>query len=205
MFRVMYKKGRKDFRERRTPMDNGASSYRRFRENGDESGLVEIIRDYKDGLMIYLTGIVGDVHTAEDLTEDTFVLLGTKKPKDKGKGSFKTWLYTIGRNIAIDHLRKRKRLKETPIELSPEQSDELEDITSAYIREQQKIIIHKALRSLKPEYYQILWLQYFEQLSMKDCARIMKKSVHAAEMLASRARKALKAKLEQEGIDNERL
>ena len=205
MFRVMYKKGQKAFRERRTPMDNGASSYRRFRENGDESGLVEIIRDYKDGLMIYLTGIVGDVHTAEDLTEDTFVLLGTKKPKDKGKGSFKTWLYTIGRNIAIDHLRKRKRLKETPIELSPEQSDELEDITSAYIREQQKITIHKALRSLKPEYYQILWLQYFEQLSMKDYARIMKKSVHAAEMLASRARKALKAKLEQEGIDNERL
>ncbi len=205
MFRVMYKKGQKAFRERRTPMDNGASSYRRFRENGDESGLVEIIRDYKDGLMIYLTGIVGDVHTAEDLTEDTFVLLGTKKPKDKGKGSFKTWLYTIGRNIAIDHLRLRKRVKETPIELSPEQSDELEDITSAYIREQQKITIHKALRSLKPEYYQILWLQYFEQLSMKDCARIMKKSVHAAEMLASRARKALKAKLEQEGIDNERL
>ena len=186
-------------------MDNGASSYRRFRENGDESGLVEIIRDYKDGLMIYLTGIVGDVHTAEDLTEDTFVLLGTKKPKDKGKGSFKTWLYTIGRNIAIDHLRKRKRLKETPIELSPEQSDELEDITSAYIREQQKITIHKALRSLKPEYYQILWLQYFEQLSMKEAAMVIKKSVHGTEVLASRARKALRERLEKEGIDNEGL
>ena len=71
-------------------MDNGASSYRRFRENGDESGLVEIIRDYKDGLIFYLTGIVGDIHEAEDLVQDTFVLLGTKKPKDKGKGSFKT-------------------------------------------------------------------------------------------------------------------
>ena len=28
-------------------MDNGASSYRRFRDDGDESGLIEIIRDYK--------------------------------------------------------------------------------------------------------------------------------------------------------------
>ena len=34
-------------------MDNGASSYRRFRDDGDESGLIEIIRDYKDGLILY--------------------------------------------------------------------------------------------------------------------------------------------------------
>ena len=82
-------------------MDNGASSYRRFRDNGDQNALVEIIRDYKNGLILYLTSIVGNVQTAEELAEDTFVLIGTKKPKDKGKGSFKTWLYTIGRNVAI--------------------------------------------------------------------------------------------------------
>ena len=91
------------------------------------------------------------------------------------------------------------------MKLSPEQADELADMGSAYIREEQKITIHKALRRLKPEYQQILWLQYFEELSMKDCARIMKKSVHGTEMLASRARKALRAQLEQEGFDNEGL
>ena len=71
-------------------MDNGASSYRRFRDKGDQNGLAEIIRDYADGLILYLNSIVGNIHTAEDLAEDTFVLLGTKKPKDKGKGSFQT-------------------------------------------------------------------------------------------------------------------
>lgn len=59
-------------------MDNGASSYRRFRDNGDESGLVEIIRDYKDGLILYLTSIVGNIQTAEELAEDTFVPLSIK-------------------------------------------------------------------------------------------------------------------------------
>ncbi len=38
-------------------MDNGASSYRRFRDFGDESGLAEIIRDYKDGLIFILTAL----------------------------------------------------------------------------------------------------------------------------------------------------
>ena len=149
-------------------MDNGASSYRRFRDNGDESGLIEIIRDYKDGLILYLSSIVGDLNTAEDIAEDTFVVLGTKKPKDKGKSSFKTWLYTIGRNAAIDYMRKKTRKKEIPLELSHDISGDELDLEKAYIREEQKITIHKALRSLKPEYRQILWLEYFEQLSMKD-------------------------------------
>ena len=186
-------------------MDNGAESYRRYRENGDNSGLIEIIRDYKDGLILFLSSIVGDVHTAEDLAEDTFVLIGTKKPKDKGKSSFKTWLYTIGRNIAIDYLRKQKRRSEQPLDTVSEVSDDESDIENAYLRQQQKIMIHRALRKLKPEYRQVLWLEYFEQLSMKETAKLMKKSVHSTEMLASRARKALKAQLGKEGIKYERL
>lgn len=39
--------------ERRKSMNNGASSYRRFL-NGDDTGIVEIVRDYKDGLILYL-------------------------------------------------------------------------------------------------------------------------------------------------------
>lgn len=66
-------------------MDNGASSYRRFRDDGDESGLVEIIKEYRDGLVFYLNSIVGNIHTAEELAEDTFVLLGTKNQRTKAK------------------------------------------------------------------------------------------------------------------------
>lgn len=40
-------------------MDNG-QNYRRFLD-GDDSGLVEIIREYKDGLILYLNGFVGNI------------------------------------------------------------------------------------------------------------------------------------------------
>ena len=52
-------------------MDNGASSYRRFLE-GDDDGIVEIIRDYKDGLILFLNRYVNNIHIAEELAEDTF-------------------------------------------------------------------------------------------------------------------------------------
>ena len=181
-------------------MDNGASSYRRFRENGDRNGLVEIIRDYKDGLILYLTSIVGDVHTAEDLAEDTFVLLGTRKPRDKGRGSFKTWLYTIGRNIAFDYLRKQSRKKEVNIEQIGEITDDEINLEKSFITKERDRAVHRAMKCLNNDYRQVLWLIYFEGFSNKECAAVMDKSEHAIETLAYRARKALKPLLEKEGI-----
>ena len=186
-------------------MDNGASSYRRFREDGDESGLVEIIRDYKDGLIFYLNSFVGNIHTAEELAEDTFVLLGIKKPKDKGKGSFKTWLYTIGRNVAIDYLRRIYNRIEISTDDCPELACDEQNLELAFIKEERKITLHRTLGKLKSEYRQILWLVYFEDFSIRQAATVMKKSVHSVETLVYRARKALKSQLELEGFVYEEL
>ena len=114
-------------------MDNGASSYRRFCNEGDDSGLVEIIVNYRDGLILYLNSFVGNIHIAEELAEDTFVLLGTKKPKDKGTSSFKTWLYTIGRNIAINHLRRRSRFSLVSVDDCSELESEEESLEAAVL------------------------------------------------------------------------
>ena len=185
--------------------DNGAFNYRRFRDGGDENGLVEIIKEYKDGLIFYLNSIVGNIHAAEELAEDTFVLLGTKKPRDKGTGSFKTWLYTIGRNIAIDSLRRRRKVCELSEAEYADISADVASLEDSYLLEERKITVHRALNSLKPEYRQVLWLMYFEDLSAKETACIMKKSAHGIETLVYRARKSLKLTLETEGFIYEEL
>lgn len=186
-------------------MDNGACSYRRFRDEGDENGLAEIIKDYRDGLIFYLNGFVNNIHIAEELAEDTFVLLGTKKPKDKGLGSFKTWLYTIGRNIALNYLKRKACNLEIPIDDCPELISDEENLEISFIKEEQKILLHRALKKLKPEYHQVLWLLYFENFSNKEIAMLMKKSVHNIETLAYRARNSLKSQLEMEGFVYEKL
>ena len=185
-------------------MDNGAGSYHRFRNDGDESGLIDIIHTYRDGLILYLNTLVHDLRAAEELAEDTFVLLGTKKPKDKGTASFKTWLYTIGRNLALSHLRRRARRGEVSIDDCSHLTDDNTPET-AYIKEERKRTIHQAMQALKPEYRQVLWLVYFEDFSHKDTARLMDKSVHNVETLVYRARNALKTQLEKEGFTYEDL
>lgn len=183
-------------------MDKGADSYRRFLA-GNENGLVDIIRDYKDGLILYLNSFVSNINIAEELAEETFVRIGIRKPKDNGKSSFKTWLYTIGRNIAIDYIRHNSKKNEVNMDECYRLSTDEESLEILYIREERKITVHRALRKLKLEYRQVLWLIYFEGFSNKEAALVMKKSVHGIETLVYRARLALKAELEKEGFEYE--
>ncbi len=184
-------------------MDNGASSYRRFLK-GDESGFVEIVRDYKDGLVFYINGFVHNLDVAEELTEDTFVRLGIKKPRYKEKASFKTLLYTIGRNCALDYIRKRSRYREISLNECGDLSC-YETAEKQYLKNEQNQMLYEAMQSLKEDYRQALHLVYFEGFSCKETALIMKKSTHAAETLLYRARTALKTELIKKGFSYEDL
>lgn len=181
---------------------NGTINYRRYLA-GDDEAFIEIVKEYKDGLIIYLNNFTNNIHIAEELAEDTFVKLGIKKPRNTEKSSFKTWLYVIGRNIAIDYLRKKSKSKEIPI--NDNMIFEQESIEQSYIKEENKLLIHKVMRKLKLEYKQVLWLTYFEGFTNKEIAKIMKKNLHNIETLVYRARISLKSELEKEGFSYEDL
>ena len=178
-------------------MDNGASSYRRFLA-GDDSGMVELVRDYKDGLILYLNTLTNNLDDAEELMEDTFFKLAVKKPRFNGRSSFKTWLYAVGHNLAVDYLRKNVRTSGIPIQDCNYLASN-EDIEQNYIREEQKIMIHKALSHMKPDYQQVICLVYFEEFDIPETARIMRKSKRQISNMLYQAKQSLRRELEKEG------
>ncbi len=178
-------------------MDNGASSYRRFLD-GDDTGIVELVEDYKDGLILYLNGYVWNLSVAEELTEDTFFRLMTRKPRFSGKSSFKVFLYAIGRNVAVDYIRRNSKLLswgEAENFLPDEQ-----DLERSYIKEERKIQLHRAMLQLPTDYADVLHLVYFEGFSSREAAMILKKSDRQMKNLLYRAKQSLKSKLEKEGF-----
>lgn len=185
-------------------MDNGACSYRRFL-NGDDEGLTLIIKDYKDGLILYLNGYVNNIYVAEEIMEETFFKLAVKKPKFNEKSSFKTWLYTIGRNVAIDYIRHNSKFSMFSIEDMENYLKDETNLENLYIKNERKIIVHKALSNLKPEYRQILWLCFFEEFSNEEAAQIMGKSKRQIENLMYRAKQSLESLLNKEGFQYEKL
>lgn len=179
-------------------MDKGAEYYARYLD-GDDEGLVLLVRDYKDGLILYLNGICKNAHTAEDLCEDTFVRLVTKRPVYNGKASFKTWLYTIGRNVAYDELRKRRDLVSTD---GLEIPDDM-PLEEKYVIDEQRASVRRLVGFLSPRQREAVWLTYYEGMTVKETAKIMKKSENAVSILLNRARAKLKQLLIKEGITGE--
>ena len=185
-------------------MDNGASSYRRFLD-GDDEGLGEIVRDYKDGLMLYLNGFVNNIWVAEELMEETFFKIITKKPSFTAKNRFKTWLYTIGRNVAIDYLRHQSKIDQIPLEDAQNLIKDELDLEIAYLSEERNLLVHMAMKKLHPEYRQVLWLIYFDGFSSAEAGPVMKKSSRQMKNLVYRAKSALKSELDKEGFVYEEL
>lgn len=182
-------------------MDNGASSYLRYL-GGDDEAFENIIKEYKDGLLFYLSEITDNIFTAEDLMEETFFKIAVKKPKYKGKSSFKTWLYAVGRNTALDYLRKQSKIFYVENENTLSAQENLEKV---YIKSEEKIILYKAIKKLNFSYRQILWLVYFEGFSNGEAAVIMKKNPRQIKNLLYRAKQSLKDELLKEGFTYEDL
>ena len=186
-------------------MDNGACSYRRYLD-GDDEGIVELIHDYKDGLIFFLYRYVHDYVLAEDLAEDVFVLLAVKKPRYNTRNTFKTWLFTIARNLAIDrHRVQRNRKAIIHVNTCDGVLATAENPESLYITNEQNKMLYQALARLKPDYSEVLHLAYFEAFSTEEIARILKKNGKQISNLLYRAKCALKDALEEGGFRYEEL
>jgi RNA polymerase sigma-70 factor (ECF subfamily) len=183
-------------------MDGMTECYDRFL-GGDIDAFAEIVSRTRMGLSYYIFTFVRDPDLAEELTEDVFVKLYLRRPANGKKGSFKTWLYTIGRNAALDELRRQKKKNRIPLEEASGLSSGENLPEARYLAEETKRTLHQALGRIPPAYAEALRLAYFEGFTEKEISHIMKRSMKSTYDLLYRAKKALKEQLIKEGFTYE--
>ncbi len=179
--------------------DLGASYYRRFLD-GDESGFDDILNLYHDNLIVFIHRLVHQYETAEDLAADTFMELLVHKNRYRFKSSFKTYLFSIARHKAIDHIRHESRysMLSSDSEHAAELSD-FEEMEENFLATEERKELRKAISSLPEDYAAYLHLAYFEELSTDEIAKIMKKTKKQIANIAYRSKKALETAMGKEG------
>ncbi len=147
-----------------------------------------IVEQCKDRLFTFIVQIVGNEHDAEDIAQEAFIKAYRNIHTFDGRARFTTWLYTIARNAALTHIRRRK--PQQPI-------DGLEDLLSApdTAENPDADSIWQIARKLKPKFYETLWHFYAEGFSLKETAEIMKTNAITVRVNLHRARAALARKL----------
>ena len=169
---------------------------------GNTEGFEQLVLRYKNPLIYFLCRYVEDVMTAEDLAQDAFVEVYVHKERFEKEKNFKTYLFTIGRNKAVDYLRKHKDVTALMDEL-PEQEDESQELERLVLRKEQSKILAAAMKKLKQEYQLVITLVDLEDMSYADAAKVLKKTLPQIKVLLHRARKALARQLEREGYVHE--
>ena len=181
-------------------MENGLESYLRFLE-GEKTAFKTIVMLYWDSMLLFTNGYVHTLSDAEDIAQEALIKLSVKRPRLVHENQLKAYLFKICRNLAMNYLKKQKRHPE--LELTENIEDELQKIEERMELKDSALTLHHAMRKLKLEYREILYLRYFEQLSIPECAKIMKCSERQATASAFQARQALRKILEKEGLSIE--
>lgn len=190
-------------------------NYQRFLD-GDIEGFETLVLTYKNNLIHFIYRYVQDYTLAEDIAQDAFVEVYVHKERFRLGDNFKTYLFTIGRNKAVDYIRKFGReMLQGEVEQSQEewfsnQSDHLigripeKSPEEQMLQKEERQALYQAMDQLKDEYKEVLLLIDFEELSYQEAAKIMRKTLPQVKILVHRARKGLAKVMLKEGYQYEK-
>ena len=174
----------------------------RLAQEGSAHAFALLYDRYVDSIFAYVYHRVGHRQTAEDLVGDVFLRALRRISTFKWQGvDFGAWLMTIARNRVHDHFKSaRFRLEATVEEVfdspaKPSDDHPEEALLSSDLTQQ----VHDAIRQLKGEQAEVLYLRFIQHLNVAETAAVMGKTDGAIKALQYRALKSL-AKLMPEGL-----
>ena len=154
--------------------------------NGNEAGLVELLRRYQSKIYTSIYLLVKDEDLAEDIFQDTFIkVINTLKAKKYNEeGKFLPWVSRIAHNLVIDHFRREKR---APMINNGDDFDIFEvlgnydeSMEDRLVREQTHRDLKRLIQMLPSEQKEVLLMRHFGDMSFKDIAEITGVSINTA-------------------------
>ncbi|MFZ2804397.1 MAG: sigma-70 family RNA polymerase sigma factor [Patescibacteria group bacterium] len=95
--------------------------------HGDERSFELLVNRHLPAVYRFLLRMTADPHTAEDLTQETFLKAWRHLNRFDRSKSFSTWLFTIGKNTVLDFFKKKRAIPFSEIDAgNPDDTDGFE-------------------------------------------------------------------------------
>lgn len=137
---------------------------------------------------------------AEDVLQDTFLAAWRGAVSFRGESAVRSWLFTIARNAAIRHGRRRSGEPDVmePLDVLGERAGwgETHDPEALAIRRESRETLERALASLSDDDREIVLLRDVEGLSGEETAAVLQIGLTAMKSRLHRARLRLAAALQ---------
>jgi RNA polymerase sigma-70 factor, ECF subfamily len=171
------------------------------------AGLLDaLIVQYQHRLLRYLMYLTGHRELAEDLFQEVWMRVLLRGDQYNGRARFETWLFTIARNLVIDH--RRKRTMSSLDELVDGASDDDRSMTfevatgdptpfDHFSRLEDREHIAAALLQLDTLHREVLVLRFHEELSLEEIAKVTQAHLSTVKSRLYRGLAMIKPRIEQ--------
>lgn len=152
-------------------------------QSGDRAAFAQLVRRHQGPLFNFALRQVRTPQVAEDVVQEAFVRVVQSASDFKHEARFTTWVYTITRNLCIDHLRKKALRKHPSLDeakgeggegptLGEQTADPRASVERAATGSELKERIALAVDKLPDEQREVFLMREVANLPFKEIAEI---------------------------------
>jgi|SRR5579862_4896751 len=138
--------------------------------SGDLDRLAALFERHSGSLFGYYVRLTSDRQLSEDFVQETFLRILKYRATYRGEGQFTTWMYSIARNVQIDHYRKWNREER----MADEQEIADESGNGAAMENREDVeLLQRALERLPADKREIIVLSKYQDLKYSVIAELL--------------------------------
>jgi RNA polymerase sigma-70 factor (ECF subfamily) len=132
----------------------------------------ELYNRYKQSIFAFFVNYTNNRSRSEDLVQLTFERVIKYSSNYQGKGSFRSWLYSIARNVLVDEYRKKHKNLTRPIDELVENSSDKVTVENDLISNERAALLHEAINKLDPEKRELLSMIKLNEMKYREVAEL---------------------------------
>ncbi|MDI2588592.1 sigma-70 family RNA polymerase sigma factor [Psychrobacillus sp. NEAU-3TGS] len=159
----------------------------------------QLMREYSDDILHLVYTYVKNRTIAEDLAQEIFIKCFEKLNQFNQQSTIKTWLYRIASNHCKDYLKswhyRKIMLNNKIFDHIP---SKLKQVEEEVIKHSEENSLTNAVMNLPIKYREVVFLHYYEELSLKEISKITSVNINTLKTRLKRAKELLKDKMIEE-------
>ncbi len=171
--------------------------------DGDKSAYGELVARHRDSIYRLLIARMGGGSSIDidDLMQESFVKAYINLHRYNPQYSFGQWIYTIARNTAVDHFRRRNddlSIDDYSLSQPEERSPNPEQ---RVINSQKRVEIERCIEMLSERHQQLFKMRFLDGYTYEEIAQILDMPLGSVKTNIHRARKQMsKLLIERENL-----
>ncbi|ARV14940.1 RNA polymerase sigma factor [Polaribacter sp. SA4-12] len=167
--------------------------------NGDANAFTYLVDTYKNMVFSLAFKMTKNREEAEEISQDSFIKAYKNLKNFKGDSKFSTWMYRIVYHASLDAIKKNKNNNNTLEinEITFNQIKSVDNILEGIERKERSKIMNDCLLKLPEDERSIIWMFYYDELSLKEIIEVTQFSEANIKVKLHRARKKLLAIVEE--------